>query len=175
MKLTLSTFLLCFAALTAFAQDNHQPAPDDPGHSRPQVRRMRSGPPPFDWWRNSEVAQKLNLSDQQKQQLEEIFTQARLQLVDLKGAVEKEEIKLQSLMNADPINEPQVVAQIDSAQAARGKLEKNFALMALQFRKVLSAEQWKQLQQQDFIRFHKRREGGPGAPGAPGGPPPGDN
>ena len=175
MKTTLSTFLLCFAALTAFAQDNHQPAPDNSGASRPQIRRMRSGPPPFDWWRNSEVAQKLNLSDQQKQQLEEVFTQARLQLVDLKGAVEKEEIKLQSLMNADPINEPQVVAQIDSAQAARAKLEKNFALMALQFRKVLSADQWKQLQQQDFIRFHKGRRGGDHGPGTPGGPPPGND
>ena len=172
MRTTTSTlFLLLAMACAAVAQDSPgQPGPRPEGGHGPERRMMRMGPPPFDWWRNSEIAQKLNLTDQQKQQLEQTFTQAKLQLVDLKAAVEKEEIKLQSLMNADTLQDSQVMAQIDATQAARAKLEKTFALMALQFRKILTSDQWKQLQQQDMMRFHKREGGGPPMP-----PPPGSN
>jgi Spy/CpxP family protein refolding chaperone len=174
MKTTTSTIFVTLAmASAAFAQDNPGPPVGAGMHGGPETRRiMRMAPPPFDWWRNSEVAQKLNLTDQQKQQLEQTFTQARLQLVDLKGEVEKEEIKLQSLMNADTMQESQVMAQIDATQAARAKLEKTFAMMAFQFRKILTAEQWKQLQQQDMRLFHRRKGGmREGAMPPPGGPP----
>jgi Spy/CpxP family protein refolding chaperone len=166
MKKMIYMMVLALSAMTAFAQDNSQLSqPGRPeGGQGPERRMMRMGPPPFDWWRNSDVAQKLNLSDQQKQQLEQAFNQARLQLVDLKGAVEKEQIKLQNLMNADPLPEQQVLTQIDAVQAARAKLEKNFALMALTFRKILTSDQWKTLQQQDILKFHHRREGGPPMP-----------
>jgi Spy/CpxP family protein refolding chaperone len=145
-------------------------------HSGNMERKMmRPGPPPFDWWRNSDVAQKLNLTDQQKQQLEQTFNQQRSQLVDLKAALEKEEMKLQDLMNADNVQESQIVAQIDATQAARAKLQRSFAMMALQFRKVLTADQWKQLREQESVMFH-RRDRGPGdrPPGGPDGPPPVD-
>lgn len=176
------TFTLLFTLITlggAFAQKSGgEPPKSSMFHgSGPERRMMRSGPPPFDWWRNSEVAQRLNLTDPQKQQLEQLFTQQRLQLVDLKAAVEKEEIKLQALMNADNIQENAVMAQIDATQTARGRLEKSFATMALSFRKVLTAEQWKQLQDRDTLMFHRRgpdgRDGheGPGpGPGADRGP-----
>jgi hypothetical protein len=85
--------------------------------------------------------------------------------VDLKASVEKEEIKLKNLMDADTLQEPQVLAQFDSLLAARAKLERNFAMMALTFRKILTSDQWKMLQQQDILKFHRRPGGGP--PGAP--------
>jgi Spy/CpxP family protein refolding chaperone len=171
---TLCLAVIVLSAAAAYAQDAPPQGGRDGGG--PEHRMMRMAPPPFDWWRNSEVAQKLNLTDQQKQQLEQVFTQAKLQLVDLKGAVEKEEIKLQSLMNADPMQENLVLAQIENVQAARSKLGKNFALMALNFRKILSAEQWKLLQQQDIVRFHRRHEGGSGRemPPPSGAPPSND-
>ena len=163
--------LIVLSAAAACAQDAQPPR----GGDGPEHRMMRMAPPPFDWWRNSEVAQKLNLTDQQKQQLEQAFTQAKLQLVDLKSAVEKEEIKLQALMNADPLNEGLVLAQIENVQGARAKLGKNFALMALNFRKILTVDQWKLLQQQDIMRFHRRREEGPGMPPPGNQAPPSNN
>ena len=170
MRTTTSTMFLLFAmASAAVAQDKPgQPAPPE-GRGGPERRMMRMGPPPFDWWRNSEIAQKLNLTDQQKQQLEQTFTQAKTQLDNLRTAAETEEVKLHTLLNADPIQENAVVAQIDATQMARSRLGRTFAMLALQFRKILTADQWKQLQQQDIMRFHKREEGRPGPP--PGGPP----
>jgi Spy/CpxP family protein refolding chaperone len=167
MKKIVLLTILVLSAVFAFAQDT-QPGPGQPPPGGgPERKMMRLGPPPFDWWRNSDVAQKLNLSDQQKQQLEQAFAQSRLQLMDLKGSVVKEEIKLKNLMDADTLQEQQILAQFDALLSARAKLERNFAMMALTFRKILTSDQWKMLQQQDILKFHRKPEGGP-----PGAPPP---
>jgi Spy/CpxP family protein refolding chaperone len=184
MKLNLSlpvTGMVLFVTTAAFSQvqvtprRGGTPPVGNSWHSGKMEQKMpgRPGPPPFDWWRNSDVAQKLNLTDQQKQQLEQTFTQQKEQLKDLRDALQKEETKLQDLMNADNVQEPQIVAQIDATQAARAKLQRSFAMMALQFRKVLTADQWKQLREQEIVMFH-RRDRGDRPPGGPDGPPPVD-
>ncbi|HXZ81390.1 MAG TPA: periplasmic heavy metal sensor [Terriglobales bacterium] len=129
------------------------------------------------WWKNSEIVSKLHLTDNQIKQLEDSFYQHRLKLIDYGAETQKQDLKLEQLMHADYPDEKQVTAQVDQLLAARGKLEREFTLMTLDFRKVLSLEQWKQLQaihtrtQQMFIR----RVGPPGsmtAPFPPGVPPP---
>jgi len=168
---TLSLFVL-LATTAMFAQGAPKQPPVSKWHSGKIEQRMpgRPGPPPFDWWRNSDVAQKLNLTDQQKTQLEQTFNQQKDQLKDLRDALQKEEAKLQDLMNADNVQDAQVVAQIDATQMARAKLQRSFAMMALQFRKILNAEQWKQLREQEREMFHHRERG----TGGPDGPQPAD-
>lgn len=168
-KCLLTITLALIAAMPAMAQQDAPPGRPPEGMKGPgggPGKMMRFGPPPFDWWRNSELAQKLNLTDQQKQQLEQTFNQQRLQLVDLKAALEKEEIKLQELMDADNFNEGQAMAQLDATQGARNKLMRSFATMAVQFRKILTAQQWKMLRDQEVMRFHRPR-GDDGAPPKP--------
>src|SRR5262245_57827135 len=111
-QFTLSLFVL-FVTTAVFSQGTpgQGQLPRSQWHSGNLERKMiRPGPPPFDWWRNSDLAQKLNLTDQQKSQLEQAFTQQRSQLKDLRDALEKEEAKLQDLMNADNVQDAQVVA-----------------------------------------------------------------
>jgi Spy/CpxP family protein refolding chaperone len=179
-QFTLSLFVL-FLTTAVFSQG----APRRGGATPPVGNRWhdgkleqkmpgRPGPPPFDWWRNSDVAQKLNLSDQQKSQLEQTFNQQKDQLKDLRDALQKEEAKLQDLMNADNLQDTQVVAQIEATQAARGKLQRSFAMMALQFRKILTADQWKLLREQEVRMFHQRDRAPDGPPPSDGGNPPRD-
>jgi Spy/CpxP family protein refolding chaperone len=175
-QFTLSLFVL-FVTTAVFSQgtpgQGGQP-PRSQWHSgKIEQKMLRPGPPPFDWWRNSDVAQKLNLTDQQKTQLEQTFNQQKEQLKDLRDALQKEEAKLQDLMNAENLQDAQIMAQIDATQAARARLQRSFAMMALQFRKILTADQWKQLREQEIVMFHRR---GPGdrPPGGPDGPPPSD-
>lgn len=175
---TLSLFVL-FLTTAVFSQGTPKQPPVSKWHSGGVERKMmRPGPPPFDWWRNSDVAQKLNLTDQQKTQLEQAFNQQKIQLKDLHDALEKEEAKLQDLMNADNVQDAQIVAQIDATQTARAKLQRNFAMMALQFRKILTADQWKQLREEEAAMFHHRDRGpgdrGPDGPPGDGGNPPRD-
>ena len=97
------------------------------------------------WWQNSEVARKLQLSDGQISQLDQTFYDHKLKLIDYGADMEKQDLKLQTLLDADVPNEGQVEAQVDQVLGARGKLEREFTMMNLDLRKVLSLDQWRQL------------------------------
>jgi Spy/CpxP family protein refolding chaperone len=97
------------------------------------------------WWQNSEIAKKLQLSDGQIGQLDQTFYDHKVKLIDYGAEMEKQDLKLQSLLDADVPNEGQVEAQVDQVLAARGKLEREYTLMNLDLRKVLSLDQWRQL------------------------------
>jgi Spy/CpxP family protein refolding chaperone len=118
-----------------------------------------------------------------------------LKLVDLRAEVERQELKLQPLMDADQVNKDQISNALNSLIAARGKLELTSAMMNVSMREILTVEQWKQLQslrREHFNVMYRREPGGRGekgmrfrterpgeGPGAPEGPtppppPPGD-
>jgi len=150
--------LLLPVALVAQGPPDPPPAPAPHG----MMGMRRPGPPgggrgPMgEWWKNSDVAQKLKLTDQQIQELDKKYYDHRLKLIDYQADVEKQNFKLQTLLDADRPDDAQVSAQVDQTLAARGKLEREFTMMNLDLRKVLSVEQWRQLKD-----LHKER-GGPG-------------
>jgi periplasmic protein CpxP/Spy len=160
MKKTLLLMAVLTLTTLAIAQDPGPmpmpgPMPGGPGHIAPMPPVRGFG---GSWWKNSELAEKLKLTDQQKQQLEKTFLDYRLQLVDLRANVEREELKLQPLMDADQLNESQISSQLDTLLAARGKLEKTNAMMNVTMRKVLTADQWKQLRSMREDHFRRPRE-----------------
>lgn len=131
------------------------------------------------WWNNTELAKKLNLTDQQVQQMEQNYQQHRLKLIDQVAAVQKQEVILEPMLSADRPDEAQVLAQIDKVAQARAELEKSHARMLLGIRQVLTADQWKQLKSEmprgGMRRMRPDGPGGPGGqrgPGGPQGPPP---
>jgi Spy/CpxP family protein refolding chaperone len=97
------------------------------------------------WWQDSDVAKKLQLSEGQISQLDQIFYQHRMRLIDNSADMEKEDLKLESLLDADTPDESQVNSQVDAVLAARGKLEREFTGMNVDVRKVLTLQQWRQL------------------------------
>lgn len=97
------------------------------------------------WWKNSDIVKKLELDNGQLSQLDQIFVEHKLKLIDYGAEMEKQDLKLQTLLDADTPNEGQVGAQVDQVLAARGKLEREFTMMNLDLRKVLSIDQWRQL------------------------------
>ena len=126
------------------------------------------------WWKNSEIAKKLQLSDGQITQLDQIFYDHRLKLIDYGADMEKQDLKLQTLLDADVPNEGQVNSQVDQVLVARGKLEREYTIMNLDLRKVLSVEQWRQLKSirserepGDHVFFYKRLPPGSGPDTAP--------
>ncbi len=128
------------------------------------------------WWQNPDVVSKLGLSDSQVTQLNQVFYSHKMKLIDYGADMEKQDLKLQNMLDADQPDEGQVNAQVDQVLSARGKLEREFTAMNLDLRKQLSLEQWRQLK---TIRgpeampgdhfFFKQKFVGPGAPGGPGG------
>ena len=106
------------------------------------------------WWTSPDMAQKLNLTDDQKRRMEDIFQQHRLKLIDLQASLEKEEISLEPLVGADQPDDAKVFAQVDRIAQARAELEKANSRMLWQVRRVLTPDQWKLLQSpQSTIRL----------------------
>ena len=147
---TFAVFLLiASAAAMGQSQSSTQSNGDTPRH----MHMPALGPVGGDWWKNSEIAQKINLTDAQKQQLQQIFSDHRSNLKALKGDFEAQEGRLRNLVNQDSPQDDQVLAQVDQVSAARGKLDREFASITLAFRRVLSGDQWKQLQNITMQRF----------------------
>lgn len=121
------------------------------------------------WWDNPQMAQQLNLTDQQKKQMDDILLQHRLKLIDLHASLEKQETLLQPMVEADQPDEAKILSQIDAVAQARAELEKANARMLFDIRKTLTPDQWQKLKTMQ----HERRAGKmlrDGRPGGPGGP-----
>jgi Spy/CpxP family protein refolding chaperone len=121
------------------------------------------------WWRNPDLIQKLNLTPDQQKRMDDIFQQSRLQLVDLRAALEKQELQMQPMLAANPPDTNRILSQIDQTAQARAELEKANAKMLLGIRNVLTPDQWIKLQEEGHN--HRMRHGGPhGGPGVSGAP-----
>src|SRR5919198_2154552 len=158
-RIVIIALLLTFAtllAVAAFAQDPGPivvaqgpgamgvigPGPMGPGPGMGMALHHGLGA----WWKNSDVVKELQLTDAQVKQIEQTFLDYRLKLIDLRADVERQETKLQPLLEADQPNEQQIGSQVDAVVAARGRLEKTNTMMMLAIRRVLSVDQWKKLQ-----------------------------
>lgn len=185
MKATIAslTLVIAFCGL-AIAQDAPpQPDKSPDRHMGPPMAWQHGGRRPgmghrgpgnrmfmAKWWKNSELMQKLGVSDEQVQRIEKIFQSHRLDLIDLHAALEKQEVMLEPLIEGDQPDESQVVAQIDKVAQARANLEKSNARMLLAIRRVLTVEQWKKLREQHGMgSFHAGPRFGPPAAPPPGG------
>ncbi len=82
--------------------------------------------------------------------MEQIFQQNRVQLIDLRAALEKEEALLDPMLASDHPQDAPVLSQIDRIAMARAELEKANARMLFAFRLVLTAEQWRSLQSRNM-------------------------
>src|SRR5437868_6127595 len=107
---------------------------------------MRTGPGDLGkWWKDSETASKLQLGNDQIMRLDQTFFDHRMKLIDYMADMEKQDLKLQALLDADVPNDGQVQSQVDQVLAARGRVERESTLMNLDLRKVLTLDQWHQL------------------------------
>jgi hypothetical protein len=132
------------------------------------------------WWKNSEIVSKLQLSEEQVKKISQTFLDHKLKLIDLQADLEKQELRLQPLMDIDQPDDSRVGEQIDLITAARGRLEKENAMMMLAIRRWLSVDQWKKLKSLEDADVGRPNvlyfRGGPGMniPGPPAPPLPGD-
>jgi len=99
------------------------------------------------WWRNPALAEKIGLSDQQKQQLEKIGQSSRLTMIDLRADLEKQRVILRPMLQTYHPDEGQVLAQVEKVSQARAALEKARVQSMLSTRSVLTEEQWNTLRE----------------------------
>ena len=193
MRLKPELSLVLFAALSGSFVIVQQPdggtPPAGPGQHGPRLDQNRGGwgegmrpgfhiGPPGMWWHNPDLVQKLALTPDQQKRMDDILQQSRLQLVDLRANVEKQELLMGPMLAANPPDTNKILAQIDHTAQARAELEKANAKMLLGIRNVLTPDQWTKLQTEErenrLMRMRRGdMPGGPGEPRGPGGAGPG--
>ncbi len=188
MKLSVRGVLIAASAMAlgtlAWSQGPEPMGPPGMGPHRPPMERSFDGPGAGGrWWNSPRVIEKLKLTDDQRKVFDQILLEHREKLIDLKANLEKAEIPMQSLMDADQPDEAKILAQIDKTVQARAELEKANARFLLALRAKLTPEQWKQMKEmrenrrpvgEDGFRGHPRPERGTGkgASGTEATPPP---
>ncbi|HEV2326350.1 MAG TPA: Spy/CpxP family protein refolding chaperone [Terracidiphilus sp.] len=132
---------------------------------RPQIERsFRFG---GRFWDNPRVATVLKITPDQQKAMDDILFQHREKLIDLRANLQKAELDMEPLMNADEPNRTAIEAQIDKVVAARAALEKANSNFLLDIRMKLTPDQWKQIKSfRAEARVHgMHREWGPGGAG----------
>ncbi len=116
------------------------------------------------WWNNPRMVTQLKLTDDQRKAMDGILQDHRMKLIDLRANLEKAEVTMQPLINADEPNETEILAAIDKVAQARAELEKANARFLLELRAKLTPDQWKQLQtmHQDRMEHERMRDWGRG-------------
>ena len=124
------------------------------------------------FWNRPFMVKQLKLTGEQRQAMDGILQAHRMKLIDLRANLERAEVTLEPMIQADAPNRKAIEAQIDQIVAARAELERANSRFLLDIRMQLTAEQWRQLRTIRAQRIERwRRNGqGPGAwePGAPG-------
>jgi len=98
---TAASLLCLVAAPSSFAQDWHDRGPMGGAFRGPDHGR---------WWDNPRVATEIGLTDAQKKQMDDILQKYKLQLIDLNAALEKQQVILRPMIQADQPDEQRVLS-----------------------------------------------------------------
>ncbi len=128
------------------------------------------------WWRRPEMSRVLELTQQQQEKLDDVFTGAATELIDIRGEVEKLSIVMRSELDRVQLNRQEIQAIAGKLNLARGRMFSRELMMLVDMRAVLNDAQWNKLRNE----LEKRRDEGPRmndrrhpGRGAPMGPPQG--
>lgn len=99
----------------------------------------------FAWW-DSPVVKDLNLSKDQLQRVQSTVHDSRSKLIDLRATVQKAELDVEDAFNAEPFDARRATEAVDRLASARAETGKSLALLSVNLRSVLTADQWRELQ-----------------------------
>lgn len=122
------------------------------------------------WW-DTPLVKNLNLSEDQSRQIKAAVREHRGKLIDMRAAVERAELEIEDMMNADSVDQRKASDAAERLVKARGDLTREYTLLSFRLRGVLTPGQWRDLQRRldnpgPEMRGPQRR------PGEGGGPPP---
>ena len=109
--------------------------------------------PPGKWWRRPEVIQRLELTNEQQDQLDEVFRAAADELIDAKAAVEKLQVQLRGELDRAQVRRPELQRIARQLSEARGKLFERELMMLADMRGVLDEQQWRKVR--EFMDHHR--------------------
>lgn len=119
----------------------------------------------FNWW-ESPLTRDINLTEDQRKQIQEAIRGFRPKLIDLRASIEKAELETEDALDAETLDMKRANEAIERLAAARADMTRTMSQMSIKFRSILTTEQWKDLQKRR-AEMMRNRPGGMGPGGAP--------
>ncbi len=107
------------------------------------------------WWRNATIIDKLSLTDDQSDSIEEIFLEAEKKKIDLLGDIKKIKLELEQKLEMEDISGQQVDILVDKLSKAHAKLLKHNLTTRISIMRKLDYEQRQKIRQ--IKQFFNRR------------------
>ena len=101
--------------------------------------------PPGRWWHIPYFAEQLNITDQQKDELDRLFDYNRRRLAELKKQVEDQKTDLLKAIDEEHLNENSAMAQMKTLESTRTLLAATHFSYSLEVRKLLGHERFQKL------------------------------
>ncbi len=129
------------------------------------------GVPHGKWWRMPQPAERLNLTEEDKEKLDRLFLEHRRRMIDLRSEMQKERLELEHLLDSTPFDSAASMARFMKLQAAQKDIAVERFKFLLGVREILGLDRFQQLKAQ--VREHRmgrRHMGGdPGRANYPAG------
>ncbi len=97
------------------------------------------------WWYNTKIQENLNLSQNEIDQLDDLFAQSRRKLIKLKSEVENEQFELDQLLGKNKVDDAAVKKQFQKLEKARNKLANERLQFVVGVRNILGRDRFQQL------------------------------
>ena len=98
------------------------------------------------WWTNTTVVAQLALTEDQKSKIGRAFENHSRNIMNSSGVLEKEEMQLARLLEAESIDHVAVLNQTNRVIQSRGEVDRETAAMTLEMHEQLTRAQWMKLQ-----------------------------
>lgn len=125
-----------------------QPGPPDDGPPMPPGR----------WWRIPRVAQRVDLTDAEKQRLDTLFVESRRKMIDRKNDVERQRFELELALDGETFSEKEATDRFNAFTAARSALAAERFRFLIEVRKLLGFERFQTLKSMFESHRQKRME-----------------
>ena len=112
------------------------------------------------WWLNKTLTEKMQLSDSERNTLEEKYMESRRKMIDLKSKMEKQQLELDILLNQADADKAQIIAQFDRLENARSELSKERFRLLIEIRDILGPERYQELKEMYRERANSRMDRG---------------
>jgi len=163
MRRFIGIIILMLAVASSAAAQQSAPIPPSPPPPPPPPPVLTAGK----WWKNSFIVKELGLGEDQVQKLEQVYLKHQSRLAELRNGLVREEDRLKTLLDAEPIDERSLLDQREKVVVTRGELERENSDMMLGLRMALTAQQWKTLQASKVKRSEASASALKGAPPPP--------
>ena len=97
------------------------------------------------WWHDKSLIQELELTDSERQKLDEKYIESRRKMMELKGELEKQRFELDLLLGEKDAAKEKIIERYNSLEQVRAKLSRERFEMLLEVRETIGAERFDEL------------------------------